>query len=169
MTTPKSLSRMLLAVAIVRSILAWCTHAVMKYKLTHCLQKLSRSHWLMYACSLGCTLKYWLAGWNCQLDLSKPPPVVLEVFQLPLYPLYPFKLAAIVEIGSNVDTEGCSGSTLAYIRSKNKVSKISSTTSIVPALPGRSLPIGIPKVAYNAAENETTTVFGRWLFADRTV
>lgn len=41
------------------------TYQVMRYKLTNCLYMLSRSHLLIYAYSLGCTLKYSLAGLYC--------------------------------------------------------------------------------------------------------
>jgi hypothetical protein len=41
------------------------------------------------------------------------------------------KLAAIVEMGSKDETDGWIGRTVAYIRSKRYVSKISRTTSMV--------------------------------------
>lgn len=90
------------------------THVVTKYKLAHCRYTLSRSHLLIYAYSLGCTLKKSLAGWNCQLDLVNAPSAALAAaFQPALCAPYPFKLAVMVEIGSKVDTDGCMGNKLA--------------------------------------------------------
>ena len=98
------------------------------YKLAHCLQTLSRSHLLIYAYSLGCRLKYSVADWYCHADLETSEGDVLNVA---LSASYLFKLAAIVETGSKDETEDCMGNALAYIRSRNNVSKTSRTTSIV--------------------------------------
>jgi len=98
------------------------------YKLKVCLQTLSLSHLLIHAYSLGCTLKYWLAGSYCQLlrvmsATCAASPKVVELSK-------PLKPAVIVLMGSKAEKDDWEGNSAAYARSNIKVSNTSSTKSM---------------------------------------
>ena len=60
-TAPNNLSPLSM-LGTLKVILRGITHHTRMKKLIDCRKMLSRSQRLIYAYSLGCTLKYWLAG-----------------------------------------------------------------------------------------------------------